>query len=262
MHIFDTKNYLNYLLKNTRYSLTQKLINTRDFISEFIWFSRDYYKYKKLLKKSDVLSKLFFYPQLKDKTETHGFDAHYVYQGVWAFERIMAKKPDQHIDVGSQYEFLGYLNTITNVTFIDIRPVKSDFSRIKFKYGSILELPFPDNSVSSLSCMHVAEHIGLGRYGDPLDPEGTIKAVEELQRVMAPGGYLYFSIPTGRPKTYFNAHRVLSPDEIISHFKQMSLIELSAVLDNQHLQINVDKNILASARYACGLYLFQKKFNE
>ena len=43
--------------------------------------------------------------------------------------------------------------------------------------------PFGDRSVPSLSCLHVVEHVGLGRYGDPLDPQGSIKAMRELQRV-------------------------------------------------------------------------------
>ncbi len=33
--------------------------------------------------------------------------------------------------------------------------------------------------------MHVVEHVGLGRYGDPLDPDGDLKAIAELKRVTA-----------------------------------------------------------------------------
>ncbi len=50
--------------------------------------------------------------------------------------------------------------------------------------ANILDLPFKGNSVESLSCMHVVEHIGLGRYGDPMDPEGDIEAIKELKRVV------------------------------------------------------------------------------
>ena len=64
----------------------------------------------------------------------------------------------------------------------------------------------------------MAEHIGLGRYGDPLDPLGTRKAAAELQRVLAPGGQLLFSLPVGRPRVEFNAHRVHDPHEVASWF--------------------------------------------
>ncbi len=43
-------------------------------------------------------------------------------------------------------------------------------------------------SVESLSCKHVIEHIGLGRYGDVLDPGGDLKAISELKRALAVGG--------------------------------------------------------------------------
>ena len=47
------------------------------------------------------------------------------------------------------------------------------------------------------------EHIGLGRYGDPIDPQGTEKAATELQRVLAPGGDLYLSLPIEKESRVF-----------------------------------------------------------
>ena len=67
------------------------------------------------------------------------------------------------------------LTTITDVTFIDIRPLELKLDRYTGKKGSIVALPFGDGSVSSLSCLHVVEHVGLGRYGDPIDPDGSKK---------------------------------------------------------------------------------------
>ena len=52
------------------------------------------------------------------------------------------------------------------------------------KSGSVLQLPFKADEVPCLTTMCVLEHIGLGRYGDPLDPLGTKKAVEEIKRVI------------------------------------------------------------------------------
>ena len=56
---------------------------------------------------------------------------------------------------------------------------------LNFKKGNILNLPFSDYSINSLSSICVIEHIGLGRYGDQLDQFGTEKAVKELVRVLA-----------------------------------------------------------------------------
>ena len=40
------------------------------------------------------------------------------------------------------------------------------------------------------------EHDGLGRYGDPLHPEGDLAAVTEIRSFLTPGGLLLLGIPT------------------------------------------------------------------
>jgi hypothetical protein len=44
-------------------------------------------------------------------------------------------------------------------------------------------LPFKNNSIECISSLCVLEHIGLGRYGDKLDPFGTEKAIEEIKTI-------------------------------------------------------------------------------
>jgi len=109
-------------------------------------------------------------------------------------------------------------------------------------------------SLESVSCLHVAEHIGLGRYGDPLDPLGTRKAAAELERVVAPGGQLLFSLPVGRPRVEFNAHRVHDPAEVASWFSRCSLREFAGVDDGGVFRRHRSLDELAGATYACGMY--------
>ena len=151
------------------------------------------------------------------------------------------------------------LTAITKVTFIDIRPLIVNLENFDSKPGSILALPFGDNSVPSLSCLHVAEHIGLGRYGDPLDPEGTKKATRELARVLALQGNLYFSVPVGKPRVCFNAHRIHSPQQILDYFYDLELIQFSGIDDRGNFRQAIDPGDLANASYACGLFHFTKK---
>jgi len=150
------------------------------------------------------------------------------------------------------------LSTIAKVTFIDIRPLNANLKNLKPEYGSILEMPYSDNSIVSLSCLHVAEHIGLGRYGDPLDPEGTLKATRELIRVLARGGDLYFSLPVGKPRLCFNAHRIHSPEQILNYFVELKLVEFSGVNDKGNFLENIDPSELANQDYACGMFWFRK----
>jgi hypothetical protein len=101
--------------------------------------------------------------------------------------------------------------------------------------------------------------VGLGRYGEPLDPLGTKKACRELARILAQGGNLYFSLPVGRPKLRFNAHRIHSPQQIIEYFNGLQLVELSGVNDEGNFIKNIEMVELENSDYGCGLFHFTKK---
>src|SRR4051812_43996008 len=148
------------------------------------------------------------YPCLGDWTSATPFDAHYFYQGAWLARRLAARRPTEHVDVGSSALMLSVLSATTPVRHFDFRPLQAALPGLQCAAGDILALPLAAGSVASLSCLHVIEHIGLGRYGDPIDPEGSARAARELARVLAPGGRLYLSVPVGRERTCFNAHRV------------------------------------------------------
>jgi len=97
---------------------------------------------------------------------------------------------------------------------------------LDFVEGSILDLPFEDRTLSSLSSLCVVEHIGLGRYGDELDPDGSAKAIKELARVVAPGGRLYLSVPVGDEYIVaFNAGRVLPRAFVLENAAPLELVQ-------------------------------------
>ena len=200
------------------------------------------------------------YPCLFDKRSKTRIDSHYFYQDIWAFKKIQQMKPKLHVDIGSNVNFVGFLTAITKVHFVDIRPLDAPgLANIESIKGSILELPYESDSLESLSCLHVAEHIGLGRYGDPLDPLGTKKAAGELSRCLAKGGNLFFSLPVGKPRLCFNAHRIHSPGQILDYFKDLTLVELSGTDDNKRFMERIDIDILDASKYACGMFWFTKE---
>jgi hypothetical protein len=226
-------------------------------VPRYLGFLRDLMTYAKLngaeqIKLGDT------YPCIHDKTQTTAFDVHYFYQDIWAFKKILESNVRNHVDVGSRVDFVGFLTTITEVTFIDIRPLKANLNNLSSRRGSILAMPYESDSVQSLSCLHVAEHIGLGRYGDPLDSLGTIKACKELSRILAVGGSLYFSVPVGKPRLCFNAHRIHSPMQILQYFRNLELTEFSGIDDNGNFSQNMDLSMLEGSSYACGLFHFTK----
>lgn len=198
------------------------------------------------------------YPQLHDRSSTTPFDPHYFYVSGWAMRRIVGQRPRRHVDVGSHNLFANLLGAVVPVAFLDYRPLAARLSGLDCVGGSILQLPFADGTVASLSCLHVAEHIGLGRYGDPLDPEGTRKAARELARVLAREGNLYFALPVGRPRVCFNAHRVHAAQTIREYFSGLNLVEFCGVHDGGRFVESVGLTEFDGSDYACGLFWFRK----
>lgn len=198
------------------------------------------------------------YPQVHDCTGTSEVDPHYFYGNGWAMRRILSVAPPRHVDIGSQSMFVNLLGARIPVIFVDYRPLMNRVTGLECLAGNIVMLPFADCSIDSLSCLHVIEHIGLGRYGDPLDPNGTRKAAGELSRVLAPGGNLFMVTPIGRPRVCFNAHRIHAPEMICEYFSDLELVEFSSVDDDGHFVEQVNLTAFRSANYACGMFWFRK----
>lgn len=198
------------------------------------------------------------FPMLADRSETTPFDPHYFHQGAWLARRLAEAKPVQHVDVGSSVLTMSVLSAHVPTVFVDYRPLNTNHPGLTNVAGDICCLPFADSSLDSLSCLHVIEHIGLGRYGDPIDPLGARRGAKELQRVVRSNGKLYLSTPIGRERVCFNAHRVFDAATILSFFDELSLIALSVVADDGRLYSNVAVDQLPPLEYGCGFFEFQR----
>jgi predicted SAM-dependent methyltransferase len=225
------------------------------------------FDFKKFVKISKTKNRFPIYwkdrnPQLFDRTSNTDFDTHYIYHPAWA-SRIIAKiNPKKHTDISSILSFSTMLSAFIPVEFYDYRPANVKLDNLTSKKADLTSLPFEDNSIESLSCMHTIEHIGLGRYGDLIDPDGDIKAMNELSRVLAINGNLLFVTPVGKSKIQFNAHRIYSYDQIISYFPKLTLKEFSLIPDNaleKGIIKNATKELSDKQNYACGCFWFIKK---
>lgn len=198
------------------------------------------------------------YPCLIDKIKQTPFDHHYTYHPAWA-ARILAKtKPEYHVDFSSILSFGTIVSAFIPIKFYDYRPADLNLSNWESGFADLTNLPFETNSQPSISCMHTIEHIGLGRYGDPLDPKGDLKAINELKRIVKPGGDVLFVTPVGKSRIEFNGQRIYSYEQIINYFSPFHLIEFSLIPDKGGLLENANPFLVSTQSYGCGCFWFKK----
>lgn len=201
------------------------------------------------------------YPCLYDNITSTPFEPHYLYHPAWAARVLANQPPKLHIDISSSLNFCTIVSAFIKMEYLEYRPANFHLSNLESKSVDITALPFPDNSIFSLSCMHTVEHIGLGRYGDVLNPNGDVDAIKELKRVLAPGGNLLFVVPIGKPRIMFNAHRIYSYSQICEYFQGLDLKEFMLIPDNAHefgIIYNASEDLVDNQNYGCGCFWFKK----
>ncbi|MBX7190671.1 MAG: DUF268 domain-containing protein [Sandaracinaceae bacterium] len=225
---------------------------------EVPWYARTLRDYAR--RSHEEIPALDLHPAWLDRAQAAGTaSGHYFHQDLWAARQVFRSGVDDHVDVGSRVDgFVAHCASFAPVTYVDIRPFGTPVEGIQCVSGSVLALPFADRTLRSLSCLHVIEHVGLGRYGDPLEPEGSRLAMKELARVVAPGGSLYLGVPIGRERVCFNAHRVLAPATVLRELSQLELVAFAAVNDRGHLVDPARPDDFVTADYACGLFHFRR----
>ena len=118
------------------------------------------------------------FPFLDDRTaNTEDFARDYLLHTAWAARILAETRPPQHVDISSYVYFPALVSAFVPMAYYEYRPADLPLSNLTSHRCDLLALPFSDASVRSLSCMHVVEHVGLGRYGDPIDSDGDLKAM-------------------------------------------------------------------------------------
>jgi SAM-dependent methyltransferase len=199
------------------------------------------------------------YPCLDDKSVSMDHPRDYLYHVGWAARRLAAIMPAKHVDISSSIWFATVVSAFIEVDYYEYRPAGISLPSLTEKKGDLLRLQLDDGSVPSLSCMHVIEHVGLGRYGDEIDPNGDRKAAKELARVLAPGGDFLFVAPVGKPRIEFNAHRIYSYRMVLDLFPGLEVVE-TALLPGAGggLVENAGAEEMDREEYGCGCFWLRK----
>jgi SAM-dependent methyltransferase len=234
-----------------------------------MWFYyNDYYKIKKQ-KGED--SKFYFgrkYPIIKDRFSQSGvMNGHYFHQDLYVARRIFTNNPVRHLDIGSRTDgFVAHVAVFRKIEIMDIRDQKSKVRNITFRKADLMQLPDDMiNAFDSVSSLHAIEHFGLGRYGDPIDYFGYLKAIENITRILKPGGKFYFSVPIGSQRIEFNAHRVFSVSYLLDLFSENFILDSFSYIDDKGDffeevtldQSEIDRNW--GCKYGCGIFELSKR---
>jgi len=227
-------------------------------IARFFSYLRELNRFRNKNDKRFSVKTSNMYPCLKDTITKTPFDHHYTYHPAWAARILAQTKPAYHVDISSILSFSTIISAFVPVKFYDYRPADLKLNNLESGFADLKQLTFSDNSIPSLSCMHTIEHIGLGRYGDEIDPQGDIKSINELKRVLKDGGDLLFVTPVGKPRIEFNAHRIYSYEQIAEYFSPFILKEFSLIPDAGGIIINADPFLVKDQQYGCGCFWFKK----
>jgi hypothetical protein len=190
---------------------------------------------------------------------------HYFHQDLLVAGYVHQASPKRHIDIGSSIEgFVAHVASFRPIEVCDVRALAdTGHPNISFKQMDLMDSAKVEaNACDSLSCLHAIEHFGLGRYGDPINPNGHIDGFKNLLKMLAADGTLYISFPIGNvDKVVFNAHRVFAPKSILGWQSEVAIevVKFSYVDDagNLHREVGMDA-VPLSLQYGCGIYSIVK----
>ncbi len=212
-----------------------------------------------------------FYPCLDEReTDSGSASGHYFHQDLLVAGKIFQNNPQRHIDIGSRIDgFVAHVATFRKIEVADLRPMSTWVSNIIFKQADFthndLNLKDYCDSVSSL---HAIEHFGLGRYGDKLDYNGHLKGLNNIYEMLQEGGKFYFSVPIGKPRIEFNAHRVFAVKYLVEMLQEKYRIDsFSYVNDAGELFRDIplipeEFENSYGCNYGCGIFELTKKAKE
>ncbi|MFH1118149.1 MAG: DUF268 domain-containing protein [Pseudomonadota bacterium] len=156
--------------------------------------------------------------------EAGAVHSEYFWQDLYVARKIYEANPAKHVDIGSRIDgFVAHVASFREIEVIDVRPLRP-ISGVVFRQVDLTtENLGLVNHCDSLSCLHALEHIGLGRYGDAIEPAGYQTAFRNMARMLTGEGMFYLSVPVGLERVEFNGMWVFDPLSLMDLARQCSL---------------------------------------
>ena len=226
-------------------------------------------QFKKQEKKSSISfpsGRLF--PCYEDKQANAGvLNFHYFYQDLFVAQKIYQNNPNRHVDIGSSINgFVAHVASFREIEVYDIRPLNDPIKNVKFKQVDLMN-PDQENieCTDSISCLHALEHFGLGRYGDPICYEGYLIGFCNISKMLTKNGKLYFSVPFGRQRVEFHAHRVFSLKYLLELLSPYYTIDSFSYVDDNNTffeNVVISEKLIennCNCYFGCAIFELTKK---
>ena len=234
----------------------KKILN----LSSLPRYFKDYFKFKKKGGKTRNT-----YICLEDfNNEATEFKNQFFHSDLIVSQKIFEQNPKDHLDIGSRIDGLvSHVASYRSLDFADIRNIKI----FPHKNINIQQIDIGDENLkivkkySSISSVGVLGHVGLGRYGDKVDPYGHLKSFKNISKLADKSAILYLMVPIGKEGVEFNSHRVFKAFNIIEIFKKLNfdLIEFNFVDDSGELHLKSNIKETEKLNFGGGIFIFKKK---
>ena len=182
----------------------------------------------------------FFIEKIKNRG-THGYGM----TDIWMYEALKkySIQGKSVCIVGSTcpwYEAMSIVYGASSCTVFEYADRKNFVDNIKY----IKPEEIGDEKYDICISISSIEHDGLGRYGDPLDPNGDIRAMQEAKQYVKEGGLMFLSVPVGSDTVFFNVHRVYGKIRLPMLLKQWKKLDAFGI--NKHSLTNNINNEYSS----------------
>lgn len=138
-------------------------------------------------------------------------------------------------------EAMGLEYGCENIVTLDYTRKKYEYPKMKWYHvNDYLDYSIKTRAIEqfdAIASFSSLEHSGLGRYGDPLDPNGDITAVRQIYCMLKPGGLFFLGLPTslnGSSYIEFNAHRVYGTARLRLLLKGWTILDQARDLGSSH----------------------------
>jgi len=189
---------------------------------------------------------------------------HYFWQDLVVAQWVLTQKKNLVADIGSRLDgYVSHIASSQKVFVIDIRPIKKAIPNVEFIKDDILNYK-SKKRFEIVTSLHTLEHIGLGRYGDPIDPIGHIKSFSALAKMTLPKGQLVVSFPIdSQTRVEFNGQRMVGYQEPLKWAEENNLKFVKFICLRSDDDLVYCNSISSLVKFsvepgALGIYFFKK----